>query len=723
MHHELTAALKQHQRGLLQEAALGYEQILARDPGHADALHLLGVVHFQSGRYEQAVELIGRAMALRPAVAVFPCNLAEAYRAMNQLERAVACCRQALELQPDYPEAANHLGLALLAQGNQAEAADAFRRALRLRPAFAMVHNNLGNVARLQGDRQQATVHFRAALGVDPNLAEAHSNVGQLLLEQHDAAAALFHCREAVRLRPQFAEAWNNLGNALRELSRLDEAKDCYAEALRLNPELALTYNNMGQALQEAGELELAQAWYVQAIERDPRSARILTNLASALSEQERYAEAAARYEDALRLDLGCGEALNGLGWVRYEEGRFDEAQALYRAALRHDPSLAAAHCNLGTILDEVNKSQAALECFRAALGADPNHAGAYGHLAAALRSKLATEDEAVIRRLLADPALKEGARCGLCFGLGQVLDARRQYDEAAAHLQQANALALSAYRRRGHAYDPASHTEFVDALLAASTPAFFDRLRGSGIDDAQPIFIVGLPRSGTTLTEQILASHSQVHGAGELRLVRETFDRVPYLDRLDRDTVRRLADDHLQRLREFSANKPQVVDKMPDNYLYLGLIAVMFPRAKIIHCRRDLRDVAVSCWMTNFRHIRWANDSGDIAARFRDYGRVMAHWQQVLPLPVLEVRYEDTVADVEAVARRLVAWCELAWEPACLAFHATDRAVRTASLRQVRQPIYTQSVARWKHYEPALGPLFAQLGLFGGSSGADTVM
>jgi hypothetical protein len=174
--------------------------------------------------------------------------------------------------------------------------------------------------------------------------------------------------------------------------------------------------------------------------------------------------------------------------------------------------------------------------------------------------------------------------------------------------------------------------------------------------------------------------------------------------------TARRLGEQHLQRLRQLNADRAHVVDKMPGNYLYLGLLAALFPRAKFIHCRRDLRDVAVSCWMTQFRQIRWASDPDHIAARFQDYLRLMEHWQRVLPVAVLEVVYEETVADLEGAARRLVAWCGLDWEPACLSFHEGKRPVRTASVAQVRQPIYRRSLARWKNYEGALASLFARL-------------
>ncbi len=276
---------------------------------------------------------------------------------------------------------------------------------------------------------------------------------------------------------------------------------------------------------------------------------------------------------------------------------------------------------------------------------------------------------------------------------------------------RRANALQLEVWRSRGRLYDPREHALVVDRLISACTPDFFRRVAGFGVPSELPVFIVGLPRSGTTLVEQVLAAHSEVFAAGEIHLAVDTMnaltghvaDAVEAAARLDRETAGRLASAHLEKLRALSPTARRIVDKMPDNYMLLGPLACLFPRARFIHCRRDLRDVAVSCWITHFKEVRWANDQRHIAARFHDYRRVMEHWRKVLPAPLLEIDYEESVADLESVARRIVAWCGLEWQGACLDFHLAKRPVSTASAVQVRRPVYTTSVARWRHYEQPL--------------------
>lgn len=717
----LKAALEHHRHGRLEKAVGIYESILAADALHADATHLLGVVALQRGDFGRAVELIRRAITLHPLKAPFHSNLAEALRAMGQLEPAAQSCLAALSLDPRYAGAANNLGLVLLAQSKVQEAIAWYRNAIRFDPRFAMACNNLASALLQSGDVPQAIVSFRQALSIDPGFAEAHSDLGQLLLESHQLQEALAHCREAVQLRPDLAGAQNNLGNVLRGMGQLPAAKACYSEALRLNPASAVACNNLGEALQEEGALGEAISWYRRALQLDSRAARFHSNLAAALAEQERYDGALASCEAALKLDPNDAKAHLCIGWVLHERAQFSQAAEEMRQAIRLRPGFVAAHCALGSMLEELGDFKAAEASFREALRLVPDHAGALGQLATLLRNRLPQAEQELMQRLLAESDVLPGKAATLHFGLAQVLDAEGKYAQAAAHLEKGNALRKAGRERQGMSYDPKEHTQLVDGLIAAFSPEFFGRTRAFGLESERLVFIVGLPRSSTTLTEQILASHAQVFGAGELSLLREDFEALPEVlasqaapvacvGQLTRDSAQKLSRRHLNQLLTLNASAPRVADKMPDNYLYLGLAAVLFPRARFIHCRRDLRDVAVSCWMTNFGQIRWANDFEHIATRFHEYKRIMAYWRKVLPVPMMEVDYEETVADLEGVARKLVSWVGLEWDPACLTFHQISRPVGTASLAQVRQPINTRSVQRWKHYEKELAPLFERL-------------
>ncbi|MGO9112299.1 MAG: sulfotransferase, partial [Thermoguttaceae bacterium] len=420
----------------------------------------------------------------------------------------------------------------------------------------------------------------------------------------------------------------------------------------------------------------------------------------------------------ALELKPDYSEAHNNLGNALKEQGKLDEAVACYRRALELKPDLAEAHGDLGCALEETGDLQGAEDCFRTALRHNSRFAFAHGNLAELLGGKLPEKDLAAQRRLLEDEELTDSQRLFLHFGLAYALNARGEYADAARHLDHGNSLQLSEWRKRGQEYDWKEHELFVTRMIEVCTPDFFQRVRGFGLESELPVFIVGLPRSGTTLIEQILASHPQVFGAGEIKLAGDTMaarggqsaDCIEGLRRLNRQTAGDLASRHLEKLRALNLTALRIVDKMPNNCFCLGLLATLFPRAKLIHCRRDLRDVAVSCWLTHFQEVRWASDQQHIASRFHEYQRMMEHWRKVLPVPTLEVDYEETVADLEGVARRLVSWCGLAWEPECLEFHQAKRPVRTASAVQVRQPVFSTSVGRWKHYEQALGSLFARL-------------
>jgi tetratricopeptide (TPR) repeat protein len=718
----LTTAIELHEAGRLDSAAAMYEQALARDQENAAALHLLGVLKHQRGDHRKAVELIGRAVALRPSFAIFHANLAEAYRALGQLDRAAGCCRTALALAPEFPEAMNNLGLVLYEQGQFDAAAEQFRAALQRNAKSASTHNNLGIVLRAQKRLDEALAEFRAAVECDAAFAPAQTNLGQLLVDRNKADEALPHCQEAVRLQPDRAELHHNLGNALRAVGRGVDARAAYLDALRLNPKLTEAHSQLGLMLQREGKFADAWPWLKQATELEPDNSTHWQNLAELHDARDDFTEAANAWLRVIALEPERPGPRVALGWALQEQGKLANAEAQYKAALQANPNWAAAHINLGGLAEELGDLTGAEACFRAALAANPRFALPYARLATLLRGKLPPADLAALQERLADPELGDEPRSHLLFALAHALDAAGDFARSAQCSRQANALTIERNKRDHRAYEPADHQKFIDRLIETFNADFFARFSAAGSSSRRPVFVFGLPRSGTTLIEQVLASHSQVYGAGELRFARQTFESIPLIlgknaapldcmGDLTAAAISQLADRHLQSLAAIDGGKsPRIVDKMPDNYMYAGLLAAMFPNAILIHCRRDLRDIAVSCWMTDFRAITWANEAEHIATRFAQYSRLMEHWRGVLPVKLHEVDYEAAVDDLEAVARRLIAACGLEWEPQCLEFHRTQRPIRTASVTQVRQPIYRRSVARWKNYQNELADLFARL-------------
>jgi tetratricopeptide (TPR) repeat protein len=723
---DLRSAYALHQAGRYADAARIYHALLASKPDNAAALHLFGVLHQQCGHTARAVELIERAIALRPDVAAYHANLSEAQRTLGRHEAAVASSRTALALRPEYPEALNNLGLALHELGQNEEALSHFDAALALKPDFALAQNNRGSALRALGKTGEAIEAYRAAVALQPDLARTHANLGQLLADQGQLLEGLAHCREAVRHQPDLAAAHNNLGNVLRVLERWDEATEAYAAAIRLQPDLAVTHANLGLTVQQQGKPGVALPHFRRAAELGPDDAAVWGQLVNAQALVEEWEAAITSCEKRVSLKPEDADAHSDLGWAYQGDGRPAEAKAAYRRALELQPDHLDAWLNLGTLHEELGAMTEAEACFREAERRHPHAPLPLARRAMLTRGKLSDGDRDRLRFELYRP-YGPLPRLNMLFALAHVADGRGEYAEAAACLTPANALARQLRRSRGQTYNADQHSRYVDKLMDAFTPALFERLAGAGDDTVQPVFVFGLPRSGTTLVEQVLASHSQVFGAGELPLAHRAMealpteedssaDRLPTLDRLDAGGLRELAQGYQNGVHALLARQggdcrpARVVDKMPDNYHCLGLLALLFPRATLIHVRRDPRDVAVSCWMTHFRAIRWADDQDDLARRILDHQRLMAHWQEVLPHPVHEVRYERLVDDFETEARRLVDVCGLQWEPGCLRFHETARPVRTASVTQVRQPLYRRSLARWKNYEPYLTALFDRL-------------
>ena len=468
---------------------------------------------------------------------------------------------------------------------------------------------------------------------------------------------------------------------------RIAEAITRYRQILAVAPDLPLMRNNLGHALATLGQLDAAVAEYGRAVALKPD-----------------YAEALCNW----------GVALCGLD-------RSDEAEAKFRRAIAVAPAFAGAYHNLAALLKERGRLAEAVVAAEHAIRLAPRNPAYYEHLGA-LRP-FAPGDPAIdaLEALQADDSLHAAERAHLHFALAKAYqDIGHQepgrFDDAFAQLVAGNAL-----KRQATAYDEAATLGRMARTRALFTADFVARRQG-GDPSPLPVFIVGMPRSGTTLIEQILASHPRVHGAGELSLLGETVAASGHAlpgapaypemaATLTAEGLRAFGAAYAGALAQRAPGAARIVDKMPDNFLYAGLIHLALPNAVIVHAVRDPLDTCVSCFAMLFTGEPHTYDLGELGRYYRHYRDLMAHWHRVLPQGrILDVRYEDLVADVEGVARRIVAHCGLDWDPRCLDFPNAARSVRTASAAQVRQPIYLSAIGRWRVYEKHLGALRAEI-------------
>lgn len=674
----VAAAADDHRAGRLREAEAAYRLILDRQPDNPEALHLLGVLVHQRGDHETAAELIGRAIAVDAAVALYHYHLGETHRAAGRLAQAAACYREALARDPNYGDTHYGLANALFELGAVEEAVAGYRRAIELNPGDAEAHNNLGNALTDAGRIDSAMEAYRMAL----------------------------------RARPDYTDAACNLAEALVRQDRLDEAADCYRLALGADRSLVEAHLGLGRVLLRQRTFAEAAASYRQAIALAPELPAGHLGLGLAFLEARRPIEALDCFEEALRLASDDIEAINHAARALLFLSRPNEAMARLERARMIRPDHPETHLNLGIGLQVLGRFEAAKEAIGRALALKPDLSDAYYN--SVLSRTLADAGEAErLEKLLEDPELASAQRGTLGYALAKVYDDLGRYDDAFRHLAQANDL-----RDREMGARAEAHIEYVDRVVAAFGADLFAAKERLGHDSDLPVFVVGMPRSGTSLVEQILASHPRVFGAGELDDIRQLTRRLPAalsasasypecVRSLDVDTARRLAAEYLERLRELAGRAERITDKMPGNYLRLGLIALLFPRARIIHCRRDALDTCLSCYFQNFgRNQPLFANLTKLGTVYRQYERLMAHWRRVVPIPVLDVQYEDLATDQERVSRRLVEFCGLPWDDRCLDFHRQERAVATASFWQVRQPIYTTSIGRWRHYASHLGEL-----------------
>src|SRR5208337_3438794 len=536
--------------------------------------------------------------------------------------------------------------------------------------------------------------------------AERFRRQGVGLFRAGKLPAAITALRQATRLNPADAGSHRALGLALLRSGRLAEATARLEGAIVLEEEVAIAHYHLGVALNGQGLTERAMAAYRRAVDLTPGLADGHRRLAALLETEGDAEEAEASYRRAAAADpdttMGRLDEINAL--LLDDAPR--QAEALLRQAIALDPSSDQLHKVLGDVLAVDGRFDEAIAAFDRALDLNPLQVGA--HLAAVQVKKCTDADRPRLDRMLAvlDRAgIDDPHRVSLHFAVGKVLDDLAEYQPAMRHFDQANEI-----RRRTARFEGPGLAELVDRLAARYRPDFFAASEAFGLRDQTPLLIVGMPRSGTTLVEQIVTSHPAIASGGELRfwVKRVTPWGIAEATYLSAETGRDLAAEYLSLLRRIGPQAARVTDKAPFNYLRLGLIHLLLPMARIIHCRRHPVDTCLSIYFTFFKgRMDFAYAKADLAFAYRQYGRLMEHWRAVLPHDsFIEVDYENLIADPEAVTRRLIAFTGLDWHDACLQPERNKRTVKTASVWQARQPVYSTSVARWRRYEPWLGEL-----------------
>ncbi len=677
----LTRAGAHWNAGQADQAEILCQHVLAAWPGQPDALHLLGLMAYSYGNLDLAIQHLRQACLSPRVPAPYLSDLAEMCRQRGRLGEAEEMARRAVGLDASLVAAWNNLGIILQEAGKLEESLTCLEAVTSLRPDYAEAHNNLANTYKRLGRLDRAEVHYGEAISRKPDYAEAHSNLANLLMDR----------------------------------GRLDEAVEAARQAIELNPQLADAYINLAAIATTRHQHDTAIRWLDSLLGFAPLHAGALSAKAQALRQMERFEEALQTARRAVDRTPESAEAVNTLGLILQAMGRTEEAMAAYERAAQL-PGLAAesALCNRALLLMETGRAEDAHLEFARARQAFPRSARIL-HNQSDLKTYTAHDpDIGLMETLLSDGAAQSlPDRMALHFALGKAYLDCADGDRAFPHLHEGNRL-----KRATLTYDPERTSQWIAEIRNRVTATVIDKMSKAGDPSDRPIFVVGVPRSGTTLIEQILASHPDIYGAGELQVLQRIIDGVVgypgEIATLIPEAVAALGAAYLAATAELGKGQKHVVDKMPANFLHLGLIRMLLPNARIIHVRRDPIDTCLSCYTKLFAAEQmFAYDLNELGRFHRDYQSLMAHWRTVLPADrFIEIDYESVIEDVQGQARRMIDFLGLPWTEACLRFHESRRTVRTASLNQVRQPIYTSSRGRGRTYQRHLGPLLAELGV-----------
>jgi len=567
------------------------------------------------------------------------------------------------------------------------------------------------------GDLRKAEQHSRKALKLAPTHAGAYLILGNIFQAQGKLQDAVTAYKSAIIYKHDFVEVMNNLGSLLRCLGQLEEAEDYLNRALTLIPDSPVIMTNLALVNKDKGNHSAAIDIYQHTLKIHPDYADAHYNLANLLQLSGKTIDAERHYRKAIECKPGYVMAMHGLGQLLTSQGNIDEALQILELARDLQPGLPDISAAIADIYEKKGNDEMAIHVLKPLLASKPVSPGATLCFAK-LAPRLNRYDEAVnlLKHQLTNPVLPSQIKTDIHFSIGKLLDSMGNFDEAFEYFRLGN---TSSAITNSVPETGLAQLKLIQQLFSQAAQAGTPR---SSNTSSQPVFIVGMPRSGTTLVEQILASHPLIAGAGELPYIGDILNSFPErfgpskiypacIDELSSFDLTGLAEQYLHKLSKHAPDAARIVDKMPHNFLHLGLIDRLFPNARVIHCVRNPLDTCLSIYFHNFSgNHPYSNSLRDLGEYYKGYIELMEYWKSIIRIPLMDVVYEDLIANQETVCRNIISFCEVDWDDHCLRFNETERIVNTPSYDQVRQPIYTKSVERWKNYEAFLGPLISAL-------------
>ena len=735
----LQKGIRAHKEGNLSEAESFYRSIIKEYPQHPDANHNLGLILVSINKPQEAMSFFKIALDKNPKIEQFWFSYIEVLireehnktaskiikqakdkgmnndrlnifesklKPLTQLENSKSI-HQKKQLEEKIPTKKQLKDLLEFYQsGNLPNTEKLAKSIIKEYPKHQFAYQVLGAVLRKLGRNNEALKANYSAVKLSPKDAKSHINLGIILHELGRFNEAEKYYRNGIALKPNFAEAHYNLGITLQELGRFEEAIESYKQAIVLKPEYANAYSNLGNSLQKLGKLEKAKEYYKYALDLKPDFAEAHYNYGNIQKELDKLDEALNSYKKAINLYPDFVQAYCNLGNTLQALGKIDEAEVNYKKAISIKPNYAKAHGNLANIFKERGRLDEAEAMYRKAIALQPDYAEAHRHLTLMKKFNAKDEQYYTMRELYLNKSTSDEQLCHINFGLAKAYEDLENFQQAYIHYNEGNDL-----RKKLLKYSIKKDEE-IFKLIKINNPLIMQKsLKTDNTEKGlKPIFIVGMPRSGTTLIEQIISSHSLVTGAGELPFVNKFgWNLVNGSLEIKNTSLSNFREKYLDNLKKISRGNLIVTDKMPQNFRFIGLIFAAFPKAKIIHVKRNTSAV---CW-ANYKQYFASKDIGycysleDIVSYYKLYKNIMNFWRNLFGKRIYDLDYELLVENQEEETHKLINYLDLDWDKKFLKPEENDRTVSTASNLQVRQKVYKGSSNQWKKYKSFIGDVF----------------